>query len=363
MDELLTLKDIARYRLSNQLLARQTLKTPSDVVAWLGAMQAQDFLGAKWSVGLRSIDTTDADIEQALADRKIVRTWPMRGTLHFVAADDVRWMLVLLTPPVISASKGRWQRLELNDSIFAQSRKAFTHALQGGKQLTRDEMYQTLERAKILPAGQRGYHLLWRNAQEGLICFGAPRGKQQTFVLLDEWVAKTKPLKREEALAKLVLRYYTSHGPATVKDFVWWSGLPARDARVGIEMAATNLASETVDGKTYWMDSRRSPAKHRAPTVNLLPGFDEYILGYTDRSPILDPRHSKEIYSGLNLLFNPTILIEGRVEGTWKRVIRRDKVDLVLKPFKTLGTAEVRALRDIIHRYGEFMHMRTSSNI
>src|SRR5229473_4200215 len=154
----MTLSDIARYRFSNQLIARQSVRTPADVVAWLGAMQAQDFLGAKWSVGLRAPGVSDAAVDQALADRTIVRTWPMRGTLHFVAPQDVKWMLALLASRVLAASKGRWQQLGLNDKIFAQSRKIFRQALHGG-QLTRNEMYQALERAKISTAGQRGYHL------------------------------------------------------------------------------------------------------------------------------------------------------------------------------------------------------------
>jgi hypothetical protein len=359
----MTLFDLARYRLSNQLIARRKFRKPGEVVAWLGAMQAQDFFGAKWSVGLRSLNATNAAIEQALADRKIVRTWPMRGTLHFVAPEDVRWMLALLTPRVIAASRRRWQQLELNTKIFSQSRKVFAQALHGGQQLTRDEMYQALERAKISTAGQRGYHLLWRNAQEGLICLGAPRGKQQTFVLLDEWVPTTQPLERDEALATLVLRYFVSHGPATLKDLGWWSGLTMKDLQTGIEMVRSKLASEVVEGKTYWMASRMPPIPHTSPTAYLLPSFDEYILGYTDRSPVLDPRHSKRFYSGLNFLFSPTIVIDGRVEGTWKRVIRNGRVDLALKPFNPLRRADAHALRGAVQRYGEFMNMRTSSNL
>jgi hypothetical protein len=357
----MTLSDVARYRVENQLIGRPTLSHPGEIVAWLGAMQAQDFLGAKWSVGLRSRYISDADVESALANGTIVRTWPMRGTLHFVAQDDVRWMLALLTPRVLSASKGRWRRLGLNDKIFAQSRKVFTRALRGGRQLTREEMYQALQRAKISTANQRGYHLLWRNAQEGLIYLGPPRGKQQTCVLMDEWVPAAKPLPREEALAKLVLRYFVSHGPATVKDFVWWCGLTAKDAKVGIELGASQLVPEEVEGNTYWMARRMTVSRPKSPVVQLLPGFDEYILGYTDRSPVLDPRHTKTIYGGLNLLFSPTIVIDGRIEGTWKRVIRKEAVDLTLNPFKKWGEAEAHALRGAIQRYGEFLRMRASS--
>jgi Winged helix DNA-binding domain len=355
------LSDVARYRFSNQLMAQHTARTPADVVGWLGAMQAQDFLGAKWSVGLRAPGVSDAMVEQSLADRTIVRTWPMRGTLHFVAQADVRWMLALLPPRVLAASKGRWRALGLNDKIFAQTRTVFRQALRGGKQLTRDEMYQVLERAKIRTAGQRGYHLLCRNAQEGLICLGAPRGKQQTFVLLDEWVPPAKPLEREEALAQLVSRYFTSHGPATIKDFVWWSGLTVKDAQTGIAMNVSQFASDVVEGKTYWMARRMPPLQTPSPVVRLLPGFDEYILGYTERDPVLDPRHARKVYSGLNLLFNPTIVIDGRIQGTWKRSIRKETVDLRLNPFKRLTKAEAHALQRAILRYGEFLGLRAAS--
>jgi hypothetical protein len=180
-------------------------------------------------------------------------------------------------------------------------------------------------------------------------------------VLLDEWVPAAKPLQREEALARLVLRYFVSHGPATVKDFVWWSGLTAKDAQVGFKLGASQFVSEAIEGHTYWMARQMSARQPKSPVVQLLPGFDEYILGYTDRSPVLDPRHSKKIYSGLNLLFNPTIVIDGRIEGTWKRVIRKEAVDLTLNPFKKLSEAEGHALRGAIQRFGEFMRMRASS--
>lgn len=357
----MTLADVARYRLTHQLLRRQTLSRPADVVAHLGAMQAQDFLGAKWSVGLRGRNVTDADVERALADRTIVRTWPMRGTLHFVAAQDVRWMLALLAPRVLSASKGRWRQLGLDDETFAQSRKVFRRALRGGQQRTRDELYHALEQAGISPINQRGYHLLWRNAQEGLICHGPPRGKQQTFVLLDDWVPEAKPLIREEALAKLVLRYFTSHGPATVRDFVWWSGLTGKDAQVGLKLEAPQLTSETVEGQTYWMARRMSARTATSPVIQLLPGFDEYLLGYTDRNPVLNPNHARKVYAGLNLVFNPTMVIDGRIGGTWKRVIRNQSVELSLRPFKTMNKAEAEALRGAIQRYGDFLGLRASS--
>ena len=179
---------IALSRLANQGIADPTFVQPGDVVARLGALQAQDFGGALWSIGLRMTGATERGIEQAIAERAIVRTWPLRGTLHFVASQDVRWLLALLTPRVITQSAGRYRQLALDEATFARSKEVFAAALQGGKHLTRDEMLQALEQAHIATTGQRGYHILGRSAQDGLICFGVPRGKQQTFVLLDEWV-------------------------------------------------------------------------------------------------------------------------------------------------------------------------------
>jgi len=224
-----TILHIGRIRLANQGIANPSFAQPCDVVAWLGALQAQDYAGALWSVGLRMQKATVQAIEQAIADRTIVRTWPMRGTLHFVAAQDVRWLLKLLTPRMIAQTAGRYRQLELDEAVFARSQELFASALEGGKQLTRDEMYQVLEQAGIPTAGQRGYHFLVRAAQDGLICFGPPSGKQQTFVLLDEWIPPTKPFARDEALAELTKRYFASHGPATLQDLMRWAGITASD--------------------------------------------------------------------------------------------------------------------------------------
>jgi len=211
--------NIALHRLQNQQIAEHRFERPDQVVAWLGALQAQDFPGAKWSIGLRLPEATEAEIEQAIAGRTIVRTWPMRGTLHFVASADIHWMRALLTPRVIAGSAARQQNLELDAAVFARCEKHFLKALRGGKQLTREAMLALLEKAGITITDYRGYHILWRLSQEGLLCFGPHEGKQPTFVLLDEWCPATKPWEREKSLAELAKRYFTSHGPATMLDF------------------------------------------------------------------------------------------------------------------------------------------------
>ena len=347
--------DIARARLANQGIANPAFTEPGAAVAWLGALQAQDYLGSLWAIGLRLTSATEQRVEQALAERAIVRTWPMRGTLHFVAWQDVRWLLALLTRRVIAQTAARYRQLELDDATFARSKAVFANVLQGGKQLTRAEMSQALEQANIATAGQRGYHILVRSAQDGLICFGAPRGKQQTFTLLDEWIPPTNELTRDEALAALAQRYFTSHGPALLTDFAWWSGLPIKEARVGVELAKAQLAQATIQGQTYWFSPAPPISAGHALPIHLLPGFDEYMLGYTNRSASLDPIHAQKIQPGGNGVFSPTIVIDGQVAGTWKRTFKQGAVLIELAPFRPLTPLERDAFSGAAQRYGAFL--------
>ena len=279
----------------------------------------------------------------------------MRGTLHFVASQDVRWLLALLTPRVIAASAGRYRQLGLDEATFGRSKAVFAGALQGGRQLTRDEMLRALEQAGIATTGQRGYHLLGRSAQDGLICFGVPRGKQQTFVLLDEWVPPTAGWPRDAALAELARRYFTGHGPATMQDLMQWAGLTAADAKLGLAAAGQALIRETVADRVYWLPRDVPEIHHSTPSVHLLPGFDEYLLGYSDRSAVLDPAHAQRICPGGNGMFSPTLVIDGRVTGTWRRTFRKAAAVIEATPFRPLTSAETAALSAAAGRYGEFL--------
>jgi hypothetical protein len=349
----MTPRDIAHHRLVNQQIAYPKAETPGELVASLGAMQAQDYLGALWGIGLRLPHTTQAEVEHGIADRIVIRTWLLRGTLHFVAAADVHWMIELLTPRLLAGSARRQQELELDRATIARSRKLFIKALQGGKQLTRDAMYALLEAAHISTAGQRGYHILSHLAQCRLICFGAPKGKQPTFTLLDEWTPNAKSLGRDEALGVLARRYFTGHGPATLEDLVWWSGLTVADAKAGLAIIASELVKETVGDRIYWMPegAKLSPDL----SAHLLPSFDEYLLGYTDRSAVLDPRHAPKITQANNGRFMPTVVVNGRVGGIWRRTLRKSSVSISADPFTSFTTLEKRAFAAAAHRYGQFL--------
>jgi len=351
----MTSSDIARLRLHNQHIAGATFEQPGAVVAWLGAVQAQDYLGALWAVGLRMRNAFEADIERALADGTIIRTWPMRGTLHFVAGADVRWMLELLTPRIVAGAARRLRRQAgLDEATFSRSQELFARALQGGQRLTRNAMYKVLEADGISTAGQRGLHILWRLAQDGFICFGAREGKQQTFALLDEWAPRQSRMAREEALAELAGRYFTSHGPATLQDFAWWSGLTTADARDGLEMAKRRLAPETINGQTYWLASSTPAAKDAAPIAYLLPAYDEYTVAYKDRSAALNPDYAKHANYGHGI-FNPTIVVDGQIVGTWKRTLKKDALAITATPFAKLKRAETHAFTEAANHYGKFL--------
>ena len=263
----------ALLRLHNQQILHPVLRQPGEVVAQLCAVQAQDYHGALWSVGLRMPAATISGILKAMDDRKIIRTWLLRGTLHLVAPENVRGILALVAPRILGGSAGRHRQLGLSESDFARSREIFSDELQGDRQLTRDELFRALEKAGISPVGQRGYHLLAAAGLTGQICFGSMRGKQQTFVLLDEWVPDTGSSPgQKEAPGWLAERYFSGHGPATLQDFAWWSGLKVSDAKAGMKMAGANLSTFMEGGKEYAVASRSpGPARHE-PAVYLLPG-------------------------------------------------------------------------------------------
>jgi hypothetical protein len=345
----MTPAEIVRHRLGSQQLSGTAFTKPEEIVAHLGAMQAQEFSNAKWAVGARLPGATEADVDDAVARRAIVRTWPMRGTLHFVAAADVRWMLALLTPRIIAGTASRQQRLELDDAVFAATRKRLTKWLKGGA-MTREALHAALDRDGIPTANYRGYHILWRHAQEGLICFGPHEGKEPTFVLLDEWIPATKAPERDQALGELARRYFTGHGPATVDDFVWWSGLKVSDAKRGIEAAAPYLAKV----ESCWM-AKKAPAPAVPPRVQFLPGFDEYLLGYRNRDAMLDPKHASKVVPGGNGIFLPMFLLDGRIAGTWKRTVKKKGITVTALPFAPLGKAKLKEAEAALEAYGKFL--------
>lgn len=345
---------VAHSRLRSQRITGARFARAEEVVAWMGAVQAQDYLGALWAVGLRMRHPAEAAVEQALAARRIVRSWPLRGTLHFVAAADLRWLLALLAPRTIASRAGRYRQLEIDAAALRLSRDTLVRALRDGQSLSRDALYQVLEAAGVSTAGQRGIHLLGHLALEGLICFGARDGKQQTFTLLDDWLPPGRRMTRDESLAELARRYFTSHGMAAIHDFAWWAGLPLGDARAALALAESSLARELINGRELWYvpDSLRGAGA--PPPVELLPAFDEYLVGYADRAAVLDPADVRRINAGGGML-SPAIIVKGQVAGIWKRTLRKDRVRVSLAWFPGRRPVSGADLRDALDRYGAFL--------
>ena len=309
----------AYQRMASQRLVAEKCADPAAVVRWMGAMQAQDYGQAVWAVGVRTPASSRLEVEQAIADRSIVLTWLMRGTIHFVSAEDAAWMVQLFGPRLLAAASTRRKQLEIDQVVLSHTKSLFHEALRSGQPVPRSALMQALTQAGISPQGQRGYHLLWSLALEGFICFGPRQDNEQTFVLLEEWVPNPRNFSKEEALAELATRYFTSHGPTTLHDFANWTGLPMAEVRQGHEAIKANLLTEKVAGSTLWWSSATSTATSLAPPkVCLLPGFDEYFLGYKDRSAVLATEHLSQICPGANGIFKPMVVVDGQIVGTWK---------------------------------------------
>jgi len=350
----MTFNDIAQRRLVSQRIAGAPFAEPAGAVAWLGAVQAQDYASAKFAVGLRCSGMTDADLERAIAERTIVRTWSLRGTLHLIAAADIRWLLGLVGPTVLARTATRYEKSELDGRNFLPIDRALVETLEGENGLTRKELFAALEERGIATGGTRGNQILYRAALSGRICLGELRGKQTTYTLLEEWVPGGTMLEGDEALAELARRYFISHGPATLGDFAWWSSLLRPDARAALAMAAESLRSENIGGTTYWMD-REAPIDP-SPSLHLLPAFDEYLVSYSDRTPALDRIYFGRVATN-NGIFNPSIVIGGRVVGTWKRTITAKAVIVTANPFEPMGRGDQHAFAEVAERFGTFLGM------
>jgi hypothetical protein len=352
---------IAALRLHHHQLAHTSLTSPEAVVRWMGAMQAQDYRQALWGIGVRLPSVTAQQVEGAIAELKIIRTWAMRGTLHFVPAEDAKWMLNLMAVRVLAQSGRRQQQLELDAATFARCDALFVRLLEGGKRLTRSALLDHLEAEGIRTGGQRGYHILTNSAQRGLIAITAMDDKEQTFALLDECAPNAPSLSRDEALVEITRRYFRSHAPATAHDLAWWTGLTLTDARKGIADLGAALRRETLAGTPYWFSAESAHGTSGAPRmpISLLPAYDEYLLGYQNRAAILDPQFADKVCPGGNGVFQPMIVAEGQIVGIWKRTFKQREITITYAPFTRLSPAHTAACESALERFGAFWKMPT----
>lgn len=357
-------QDVARIRLRSQLLGpadpNDGQLTPTRVVERLLAIQAQDLPAAAWALGARAPGSRRCDVDDSIDSAQIVRSWPMRGTLHFVPAADLGWMLDLTAARLVSGTTTRRTQLGLDLVQIERARELAIAALSGGGQLSRAEFLALLEAHGIPTANQRGYHLIWHLAQTGTLCWGPLRGTTQTLVLLDDWVTSPRRLARDEALGEFVVRYFAGHGPATRKDFAWWSQLTLADAKRGLAVARERLIELDVNGTTHYLPADAdtgdwgSKAVQRSPIL-ALGGFDEILLGYTDRSFAVSSDDFPRVVPGKNGIFLPLILSAGRVIGTWRRQKVKTGETVEVIPFGRWNTRQQAGLRRSLARYEDFV--------
>lgn len=354
--------DIPSKRLSNQHLIGGRFDTPEAAVWWLGAVQAQDYQGAKWALAQRVKNTSSAGLDELFNQGRILRTHVLRPTWHFVMPEDIRWMLYLTAPRVKAILAYYDRKLEIDTLLLKRVAMLFTGALQGHNYLTRSELSDVLKSNGITANGQRLSHIVMHAELDGIICSGPLRGKQFTYALLDERAPPARVLKRDEALAELTKRYFISHGPATVQDFAWWSGLTVADARHSVEMAKSQLTHRTINTKTYWMGPA-TPIK-KEPTIHLLPNYDEYLISYKDYSPIFSGEVRTLSKPFGNALLAHIIVRDGLVIGGWKRTILKDELIMRLDLLVKLSSTEQAALEQQAERYCKFLDLpKMSSNL
>lgn len=345
--------NIAVQRLYNQRLDGRKFESPEAAVAALGAVQAQEYPGAKWALGLRVAGVTDADIAQAFNEGRILRTHSLRPTWHFVAPDDLRWIMKLTAPRVQKLNAYYFRQLGLDAALLARCNDVIVRALEGGHYLTRKELGARLADAGIAASGLRLNSIMMNAELELVVCSGPLRGKQHTYALVGERVPAGLDLEGDEALAELARRYYTGHGPATLRDFSWWSGLTLADAQAGAAMMSANLAQEEIGGQTYWFSAHGTPTPDSMPAAHLLPLFDEYFVGYASFGKAISA--GQDVEQGYSL--DAPIVLAGEIVGRWRRTIKKREVVVHLslqRPVSADGRAAIEAAAE---SYGAFLEL------
>ena len=349
---------IVSQRLRNQRLSSTEFKRPVDVVRWFGAIQAQEFRAAKWAIAQRMQNATDESIERAFNEGKLIRTHVMRPTWHFVAPQDVRWLLELTAPRVNIASGSAYRKFELDTQVFKQTTKVLVKALKGGKHLTRAVLKRILNESGVAAEdGIRLGYILLRAELDGVICSGPRDGNQFTYALFEERVPHTKRIDREQALATLTEAYFRSHGPASLQDFMWWSGLTTVDVKSGINMSQKSLTKISFGDKVFWGPNCDEKITLKATSACLLADFDEYVVAYRDRSAVFPADDQLTITNGI---LGRTVTIDGKIVGSWTQTKDRGAVTITMQPYRTLKKSERLAVKNAVDRYAKFLGADTS---
>lgn len=319
----------ANIRLHSQQLTNPIFNRPKDIVSWMGAIQAQNYNMAKWAIGIRLKSATDEIVEKSFQKGEILRTHILRPTWHFIAAEDIRWMLKLSAQRIRSANESFGKNLEITEKLYTKCNRLIEKHLRGNNHLTKQEIGAILEKENIETDINRLNRFLIRAETENIICSGVNRGNKQTYALLDERAAPTKELTKDEALAKLADRYFKSHSPATLTDFSWWSGLSVTEARHAIDLIKSNLIKDRYGNQNELLIHESSNCHFPTEDVfHFLPSFDEYLISYKDRNATLKEKHRAKAFNNYGT-FYPVILHNGQITGNWK--LHRNKSGMTIE--------------------------------
>jgi hypothetical protein len=343
---------ITERRLASNRLVGRTLGSPVDVVRWFGAMQAQEYGPASWAIGLRTSGVTGPDVDRLFDAGAILRTHVLRPTWHFVAPEDLRWLLALTGPRVHVGNGPLYRRMDLDAGTLRRARATIRSALEGGATLTRPELAAALRTAGIEAAGPRLAYIVMHAELEALVCSGPRRGRQFTYALLDERVPPTPPRDRDDALAEIARRYVTSRGPAQAIDLAWWSGLTVTDSRRALELAGDDLEVFELGRRRFWAARTPDPVAFERPLVRLIPIYDEYFIGFRDRSDFGD---AARLGRDDDALSANIVVLDGSIVGGWRRTTGKGHVAISVQLLVRLDAAERRALEAAAADFGQFV--------
>jgi hypothetical protein len=350
----MTARDIVGWRLANQQVSASRFTTVRDIVFWLGALQSQDYTWAKWAIGVRLQRATENKVERAIDDGLVIRMHLLRPTWHFVARDDVRWMLALTAPQIRASMRSRDRQLGITDDVVRRSNRVIARTLRGAGSVPRERLVAELEAAGMANRDNLAAHLLMRAETDQVACCSISRAGKQEYALFEERIPPAEPLKREEAIGRLAKRYFSSRWPATLQDFAWWSGLTLKDAKSAFEMVKSGFETEIVDSKTYVISRSlraKFPDEHDS---DLLPAYDEMILSYADREALL-PRSRWVKAVTTNGIIKPLLVVKGQAVGTWSRTTNKEKVVVAIEPFRNMLRSVSEMVEKAAQRYAAFL--------
>lgn len=354
----MTSENISIIRLVNQQISSKKFSSEKKLVSYMGALQAQDYAMSKWAIGVRLKNADEKLINSSIDKGDILRTHLLRPTWHFVSSEDIYWMLDLTASRIKNSMRSRNKDLGLTPEIFRKSNKLIRNALSGNNHLTREELIKLLRDANIKTVQNRASHLLMEAELDGIVCSGIHKGNKPTYALLEDRVKKSNLPGREQSLEKLATRYFNSRGPATINDFLWWSGLTIADARAAIEMIKPEMDSFEINSQTCWYFSPQTEKFKPAEKVFLLPTFDEFIISYKDRSAVMQSESHRKIISNFGI-FRAIIVYNGKIIGTWKRIVKKDYLSIQIEYLNEPDDKIKKLVNDEAERFGIFSGQQT----